>query len=82
MEAQIIDIDQWRQPVQLVTPTGAGNDFPSWQAFPSMVVDPFFLALPALWRSCVVAYVGWWLAPMGVVIQPIETSPRDGRKNA
>ena len=73
---QIIDIDQWRhRSVQPVTPASADHGLASWQAFPPALVDPFVLASIALWRSCVVACAGWWLAPLGFVIGPVETSP-------
>jgi hypothetical protein len=72
---QIIHINQWRyRHVQPAGPASADDGLPSWQAFPLTLVDPFFLASLALWRACIAANAGWWLAPLGVVIRPIETS--------
>ena len=72
---QIIDLDQWRhRSVQPMAPPSAGIGLPDWQAFPPTLVDTFVLTPLALWRSCVVACAGWWLAPLGFVIGPVETS--------
>jgi hypothetical protein len=72
---QVIELDQWRRrsgPPIAAANTGKG--LASWQAFPPTLVDPFFLASIALWRSSAMAYADWWLASLAALIRPIETS--------
>ena len=70
---QIIELDQWRRRGRPV-PAGADADPLGWQAFPSILVDAFVLPSIALWHSYVAACACWWLAPMGLVAKPAETS--------
>jgi hypothetical protein len=70
---QVIELDQCRRSGRPVL-MGAGTDPLSWQAFPSTLVDAVVLPSIALWHSYVAACAGWWLAPMGLVVRPAETS--------
>jgi hypothetical protein len=70
---QIIELDRWRHRGR-PGPAGADADPLGWPAFPSTLVDAVVLPSIALWRSYVAACACWWLAPMGLVVRPAETS--------
>jgi hypothetical protein len=70
---QIIELDQWRRRGR-PAPAGADTGPLSWEFFPSTLVDAFVLPSIALWHSYVAACACWWLAPMGLVVRPAESS--------